>query len=154
MIFSRQIPVTFHDSDIYQAVQDLENILLALFVNDRLPRKIFYFSYPYTLERSSSVRLLFLLGQVKSGQAADSEAATESSSHSGFMFNRRLDQDWIPSNSAVKEWFDLFRSNEILAGSIVLLQKSFSDYQRSPGEIPVLRLLGPLRSRRSHDRRP
>jgi hypothetical protein len=127
MIFSRKIPLNFQDAEIYRAVQDLENILLALFVNDRLPRKIFYFSYPKSLPKDIQVRLIFMLGQPKDGPAADQEITKESFSHSGFWLNRRLDQDqdWIASNSDVKEWFDLFHSKEALAGSIVLLQKSF-----------------------------
>ena len=101
MIFSRQIPVTFQDSDIYAAVQDLENILLALFVNDRLPRKIFYFSYAKSLPKDAQIRLLFMLGQSKHGQAADEEVFSTSFAHSGFMLNRRLGQDWIPSDSDI-----------------------------------------------------
>jgi hypothetical protein len=81
MIFCRQIPLAFQDVEIYQAVQDLENILLALFVNDRLPRKIFYFSYPNTLEKEISLRLLFMLGQPRGGQAADTEVEKESLFH-------------------------------------------------------------------------
>ncbi len=127
MIFNRQIRLNFQDAEIYRAVQDLENILLALFVNDRRPRKIFYFSYPKNLPKDIELKLLFMLGQPKKeGQATDEEIFTESSSHSGFSLNRRPDQqDWIPSNSSVEAWFDLFHSNESLAGSIVLLQKSF-----------------------------
>jgi hypothetical protein len=125
MIFARQIPVNFQDSEIYEAVQDLENILLALFVNDRLPRKIFYFSYSKSLPKEIRTRLLFMLGQPRDAQAVDEEVARSSFWHSGFMHNRRLGEDWIPSDSAIEEWFNLFRSNETLAGSIVLLQKSF-----------------------------
>jgi hypothetical protein len=125
MILWRLIPLDFQDDDIYQAVRDLENILLALFVNDRLPRKIFYFSYPNDLEKEISVKLLFMLGQVKSDSAIGIEVSTESFSHSGFMHNRQLGHDWIPSSQAITEWFNSFQEDERLAGSILLLQKSF-----------------------------
>jgi hypothetical protein len=125
MIFYRQIPIDFEDIEIYLAVQDLENILFAMFVNDRLPRKIFHFSYPSTLEKEISSKLLFMLGQVNTGPGVEKEVATESFSHSGFMFNRRLGEDWIPSNSSIEEWFNFFCKNESLAGSIMLFQKSF-----------------------------
>lgn len=125
MVFSRLIPLNFQDGEIYRAVQDLENILLALFVNDRLPRKIFHFFYPNDLEKETSVKLLFMLGQVQSGRNVDREVATESFSHCGFMYNRQLGHDWIPPISTITEWFNFFQENERLAGSIVLLQKSF-----------------------------
>jgi hypothetical protein len=125
MILFRQIPLPFEDTEIYCAVQDLENILLALFVNDRLPRKIFYFFYPNDLDKGTSLRLLFMLGQAQAPLSPDGIVATESYSSSGFMFNRILGQDWIPSNSTIEEWFHFFREKESFAGSIVLLQRSF-----------------------------
>jgi hypothetical protein len=128
MVFCRRIPHTFPDTDVYQAVQDLENILLALFASDRLPRKIFYFSYPKTIPKESSVRLLFLLGQPKDEKATDQDIAKQSFSHSGFMLNRRIDEldgNWLPSNSSIEEWFNRLHEKESLAGSIALLQKSF-----------------------------
>ena len=136
MNFKQMLPQDFQDHQIYAAVKDLEIILLSLFVNDQVPRKIFYFWYPNTLREDARIRLLFMLGQRGIFPIPDDNVLTSAFSQSGLLFTSKITTplDELPSNSLIEKWFTLFQKHEHLAASIGLIQESFLMINRLYGQ--------------------
>ena len=136
MIFRRTFSTGFQDEVIYSAIAELEHILISLFINDHVPRKLFYFWYPTSLDKETRVRLLFMLGQTRSALEPDPTVLSQSFQQTGWIFNKKTDWplDTLPPNTSIKEWFDLLRNDESIAGSVGLLQNSFATINRMSGQ--------------------
>ena len=127
MIFRRGFQDDFEDEDIYAAVEDLETILSALFLNDYLPRQVYHFWYPSSLGKEIRLKLLFMLGQPGSSEAPDQAVMTRSFSHSGLIFSPRQNVigDDLPGEETICQWFELLRNHDFLASSVGLLKEAF-----------------------------
>jgi len=138
MTFRRPFLVEFTDEEIYLAVADLEHILSSLFVNDHIPRKIFYFFYPGPGSRHKEVglRLTFMLGQSGGASRPNPAVSREAFSQTGWIYNKKTDwpSDVVPSTASITKWIELFRNNESIAGCVGLLQNSFATINRMAGE--------------------
>jgi hypothetical protein len=127
LIFDRALPLEFNEEQIYSAVNDLESILLALFVNDHIPRKIFFFNFPSDLDEESTLKLITILGN-RHAQLPNEELLAKIFSQGGLIFNFKWQDSFntVPSNQVIAEWFQFFSQNKSISTSIDLVQESFS----------------------------
>jgi hypothetical protein len=125
---AKQVHKKFNEPLLNQALRDLENLILAIFISDHIPRSIFYFDYPQDLEMPDQMFFQQVLGNPPN-PIVDSVEKTiiQSFTQSGWIFNFKPGdvQDMVPANQTVEEWFNLLSQKPHLASSLSLLQYSF-----------------------------
>jgi len=127
---STTLPADFDESHVYTAIGALECLLLAIFVNDHSPRRIFHFDHPRDLSKETGLELMSILGQCGDPFRRETgrELAIKSFGQAGWIFTHKPAEpmDVLPSVDEISEWFDLFVRNSAVAASIGLIQESFA----------------------------
>lgn len=121
--------------DVYGAIHDLENILLAMFAADYLPRKIFRFAYSGDLDKESRLDLMEILGDCRDALVSDKQIPIYAFVQSGTVFGTGLRpaEDAGSSVSLIQNWFDFFCQHRDVAASIGLVKESYLIINRLHG---------------------
>lgn len=117
------------------SIESLNKLLLAYFVNDFMPRKIYKFAIPTNLDETTQLNLISVFGapQLISPRIDErtkiklheTEKSTISSYMSGTIFNgMREDLNAQIDDELIDKWYQIF-SDKALFTSISLLQESF-----------------------------
>ena len=124
------LPVDFGESHVYSAISTLEQLLLAMFINDHLPRRIFYFDHPKDLPKETKLELMSILGQCGDPltRYPERELAIKGFGQAGWIFTHKPDEpmDVLAQVDAIEEWFELFAKSDAVAASVGLIQESFA----------------------------
>ena len=127
MIFTREFERSTDDLKLVSSIEELEKIILSLFLCDFVPRKIYYFEYG-AVNPSDDLSLRFwrVFGQprtyLESEQIIDGKSFHRLGS---FNFTPMLNIDSVSPEFAIKSWFDLLTQNPHIAASLALIQESF-----------------------------
>lgn len=128
MLCTTLLPKKFKEADVYSAISNLENITISLFVNDHIPRRIFYFNHSDDIPKKTKLFLMTILGQCGDPVGRDRDltlrAFSQGVSICAFKPIELIDE--IASIDALKEWFELLKENGPVAASIGLIQESFA----------------------------
>jgi hypothetical protein len=123
----------FQEIDVYRAVSDLENILLSMFVNDYIPRRILHFDHERTLEEEKALQLMSIFGQCGDPFGNQKETLIKCFAQRGLPFSTDWHLDIVPPTASIEEWFALFSKESSLAASIGLIQESFAAINQFAG---------------------
>jgi hypothetical protein len=124
--FRYTLPSDFKETDVYEAVSNLENILLSMFVNDYIPRRILYFEHE-RIEKEKALQLMEIFGQC--GDPFGNEKTNAINCFAQRGMNLRLEDfhlDALPSPDSIEEWFRLFTNMPSVAASVGLIQEAFA----------------------------
>lgn len=126
--FTTILPPDFDESHVYSAVNNLENLLIAMFVNDHVPRRIGNFDHPPGLSQEDQRQLRGILGQCGDPLHTAGNLEFRSVGQSALTLMRKLAHpaEGLPSVSAIKEWLDLLTEYGSVAAGIALIQESFA----------------------------
>jgi hypothetical protein len=124
--FRHTLPLDFEEAEVYQAVYDLENILLSMFVNDYIPRRILHFDHERTLEKEKALQLMTIFGQCGDPFGSEKETVIKCFAQRGMPFPTDWHLDIVPSTDSIEEWFKLFSKNPSVAAGVGLIQESFA----------------------------
>ncbi len=122
--------------EIDSAVRELETVLLAIFVNDHIPRKILWFNYPADLPDNRSIQLTFSLGSSHELELPDQSLTAELFFQQGWIhINKasRAEEEEITDVQQIRDWYGFLRQNKPVAASIALIQQSFVAINRLSG---------------------
>lgn len=122
--------------EIDSAVRDLETVLLAIFVNDHIPRKILWFNYPADLPDNRSIQLTFSLGNSHELELPDQSLTAQLFFQQGWIhINKatRAEEEKIADVHQILDWHAFLRQNKPVAASIALVQQSFAAINRLSG---------------------
>jgi hypothetical protein len=128
MLCTTLLPKKFNESDVYSAISNLENIMISLFVNDHIPRRIAYFDHSHDIPEKTQLALMSILGQCGDPVGRDKDLTLRAFSQAGFIFTFKPNEsvDAIAPFDSIKEWFELLKENGAVAASIGLIQESFA----------------------------
>lgn len=132
-------------SDEYlSSLEDLQIILVACFIEDFSPRKVFGFSFENE-NRNEILNAITVFGSSISQQPTTEELAQQSFNISGELFGPPLsDPHYIPDLSLIKEWFVILKENRYLFIALQTLMNSFitfNNYFNSSGYFDRSKLL-------------
>ncbi|MBK9924558.1 MAG: hypothetical protein IPP66_04625 [Anaerolineales bacterium] len=126
ILFSREFEQFENDSNLLSSIEELEKIILSLFLCDSVPRKIYYFEY--TVDSSAADRLKFLrvFGQPRAHFESEQFIHTKSFFRLGHFTQSPLENvDFVPPESDIKSWFNFLSQNAHISASLALIQESF-----------------------------
>lgn len=117
------------DNDYYKAIEDLNAILLSLFINDHHPRKIHTFEFPSIISKRHLFQLYRIFGQPPFPDENIEHIAVRAFSRGGFIFGSKIDQikdiNYTPDTSLIEDWFHFFKKDQKVARSVFLIQEAF-----------------------------
>lgn len=126
--------ITSTPEDWLNSIDSLNRLLLAYFINDFSPRKIYGFELPNNLEQTVFIGLTTVFGAPQIEQIrADHRTKLEfyerksklSFDMSGIIFNgMSSDPNLQIDDSLIEKWYDIFRE-KVLFTSVNLLEESF-----------------------------
>lgn len=127
-IFEKEFEFNENNIDpiCYEAVKKLEIILLSIFINDYIPKKIYQFEYSTDgLPLSIQIKLQHILGKSMLQDTIE-QLALKSFSRSGFVHHKNfLDINYSIPEQNIKEWFDFLDTNSKIVNSLSLIQESY-----------------------------
>lgn len=127
MLFTQDFDPEVDDRALLKSVEELQKILLALFITDSIPRRIFCFEYGDNLTELQRMKFWRVFGIPRTHLETEQIVETKSFSRVG-LFNiehvlRPL--DFVAGQSIVQPWFEFFSNNPHIASSLLLIQESY-----------------------------
>lgn len=128
MFFTQDFDPEVDDRALLKSVEELQKILLALFITDSIPRRIFCFEYGDNLTMEQKMKFWRVFGVPRSHLESEEIVKTKSFSRIG-LFNiehfyvRPL--DFVADQSIIQPWFEFFSNNSRIASSLLLIQESY-----------------------------
>lgn len=128
MLFSQDFDPEVDDRTLLKSVEELQKILLALFITDSIPRRIFCFEYGDNLTQLQRMKFWRVFGVPRTHLESEQIVETKSFSRIG-LFNiehfyvRPL--DFVAGQSVVQPWFEFFSNHPRIASSLLLIQESY-----------------------------
>jgi hypothetical protein len=117
------------------SIESLNKLLLAYFVNDFIPRKIYKFTIPTNLDETTQLNLISIFGAPQTFSPSiddrtktelyETEKSTMSFHMSGTIFNgMRNDPNAQIDDELIGKWYQIFSHDSIFT-SVSLLEESF-----------------------------
>src|SRR5512145_1065676 len=92
LIFSRELDPKSDDHTLLRSVEELQKIILALFLIDSIPRRIYFFEYGENLSQEDHLKFWRVFGQPRTHIETEEMIYSRSFSRIGpFNISRRLD---------------------------------------------------------------
>lgn len=125
MSFSREFELDAKHDTLIKAVDDLQNILLALFLTDSIPRKIFCFEYGDNIpEKPKLFNLWKVFGTPRSHLESEQIINAKSFARIGVStYERPL--DYVADESDIKTWYEFLLQNNKISSSLQLIQEAY-----------------------------
>ena len=110
--FSREFDTESDDHTLLRSVLELQKIILALFLTDSIPRKIFCFEYDgENLSLEHKVKFCRVFGPSRTFLETEEVISSKSFPRIG-LSNISRSMDFVADQSVIKSWFE-FLSNSI-----------------------------------------
>ena len=124
MLFSRYFDPEVDDLTLLKSVEELQKIILALFLTDSIPRKIHFFEYGEGLSKEHRGKFLRVLGQRRTYLETEQTISFKSVVRVG-LSNMPRSIDSVADKSVIKSWFEFLSQNPHISSSLQLIQESF-----------------------------
>ena len=131
LLFTREFENDTDDYLLLKSIEELEKIILALFLCDSVPRKIYFFEYSEALSEnpetySTGMKFWRVFGQPRAHFESEQIISSKSFSRLGLFNETPLRKiDYVASESEIKSWFEFLSENSHIASSLQLIQASF-----------------------------
>jgi len=126
LFFTRDFEDNAKDSELVDSIEELEKIILSLFLCDSVPRKLYCFEYGNSSIDENNQKFWRVFGLSRTHLESEQILSSKSFSRLG-LFNRTplLNIDSVPSESEIMTWFKFLSQNAHISASLALIQESF-----------------------------
>lgn len=152
MHFEKEVNSGMSTKELSNCITQLNNICLAMFVNDFYPRKILSFEFerkaqefPQTEENIFGFKLGGIFGFFEYPKKSIEQDAANAFVRSGWIFNAEKNDDLLqlPPVAKIQEWYHFFKKNSGISKSVSLMQEAFgstNELFNSPGYLDYYKL--------------
>jgi hypothetical protein len=124
MFFSHEFDIDTDHHTLLEAVEELQKIILALFLTDSIPRRIFCFEYGENIPKPDLFNLWQVFGVPRTHLESEQIINTKSVARIGMsLYGRPL--DFVADESVIKPWFEFLLQNPKIASSLQLIQEAY-----------------------------
>lgn len=128
LYFAREFEYNINENELLKSIDELQRIILALFLCDSIPRKIHFFEYGESLSPGGEVWEKFwgVFGQPRTHFETEQLIRSKSSSRLG-LFNPMpmIKIDYVAPENEIFSWFTFLAENNSISSSLQLIQESF-----------------------------
>src|SRR6266508_4961230 len=122
MLFSREFDPACDDHTLLKSMEELQKIILALFLTDSIPRRIYFFEYD--LAQENQITFWRVFGQPQGAHETEEQIIANALNRVGIL-NHVHTNDLVASEAVIKSWFDFLSQYPVISSSLQLLQESF-----------------------------
>lgn len=126
MCFVREFECSVNDSELLKSIDELQRIILALFLCDAIPRKIYFFEYGENLSEQDRTKFWRVFGQPRTHFETEQLIGSKSFSRLG-LFNPMpmIKIDYVAPENEIISWFNFLTESNSISSSLQLIQESF-----------------------------
>jgi hypothetical protein len=124
--FIRGFSADVTDNELFEALQELQQVLASMFLSDSVSRKVYYFEQNGELDDELRIKFWRVFGHPKNFDERDVDYTTQSFSRIGLKHETPLrDVDYVPNEKVVSDWYLFLEKHARISSSVQLLQEAF-----------------------------
>ena len=122
MLFSREFDAACDDHALLKSMEELQKIILALFLTDSIPRRIYFFEYD--LAQENQITFWRVFGHPQAAHETEEHFLVKAFNRVG-IFNQSRTNYFFADQAVIKSWFDFLLQNPVISSGLQLIQESF-----------------------------